>query len=223
MPIKELREFINIYGERGYYILKAILEAYKENWGRASLGDFCYKDIKRKLISYGIKYNPAILLSNLEKEYGVIETTYKSSNQHWWRIVDLEAIEEVVAEYEGRSVEELESLPPRARLLRIQFYALDPEKLLIKLKRFQNGIRVPSRILDEIIFVKLPKIVDFLEKAEEEFPDELSTEISLAEELLELAERLVLIRKHRSEKNVFEDFNSRYNSRTITSFNTRER
>ena len=223
MPIKELREFINIYGERGYYILKAILEAYKENWGRASLGDFCYKDIKRKLISYGIKYNPAILLSNLEKEYGVIETTYKSSNQHWWRIVDLEAIEEVVAEYEGRSVEELESLPPRARLLRIQFYALDPEKLLIKLKRFQNGIRVPSRILDEIIFVKLPKIVDFLEKAEEEFPDELSTEISLAEELLELAERLVLIRKHRSEKNVFEDFNSRYNSRTITSLNTRER
>jgi len=222
MPIKELREFINIYGERGYYVLKAILEAYKENWGRASLGDFCYKDVKRKLISYGIKYNPAILLSNLEKEYEVLETTYKSGNQHWWRIVDLEAIEEVVAEYEGRSVEELNSLPPRARLLRIQFYALEPEKLLMKLKRLQNGIKVSPRLLDEIIFVKLPRIVDFLEKAEEEFPDELSAEISLAEEILELSERLVLMRRSGREKNVFGDFSLRYNSQVTASFNNKK-
>jgi hypothetical protein len=189
---KDLREFIRAYGERGYYVLKAILEAFKENWGRGALGDFDFKSVRKKIESYGLDYNPALLLSRLEKEFGVIETTYKSTNQHWWRIVDLNAIEEVLAEYEGRDLESLNSLPPRARLLRIQFYSLDPEKVLATLKKAQRGFKLPRRLLEEIIFVKLPKIVDFLEKAYDEFPEELMAEISLAEEILNLAERLVL-------------------------------
>ncbi len=204
MSEKDLREFINIYGERGYYVLKAILESYKENWGRGALGDFSYKDVKRRLAFYGLKYNPALLLSRLEREYEIIETTYKSSNQHWWKIIDLEAAEEVIAEYEGRSVEELSSLPPRARLLRLQFYALDPETILLKLKRVQRGIRLPSKILNDIIFLRLPKVVSFLESATEEFPDELSTEISLAEEILGLAEKVVLLRRQKREKSELE-------------------
>ncbi len=195
MGSRDLREFIRIYGERGYYVLKAILEAYKENWGRGALGDFDFKSVKRKIESYGIEYNPAVLISRLEKEYRVIETTYKSSNQHWWRIVDLELIEEAVAEHEGRSIESITSLPPRARLLRLQFYATEPEKVLMTLKRALRGFRIPQKVIDEILFIKLPRIVNFLENAQEEFFEELSAEISLAEEILNLAEQVVMLRR----------------------------
>ena len=195
MKFRDLREFINVYRERGYYVLKAILEVSRENWGRGALGDFDFKGIKRKVEEYGIDYNPALLLSRLEKEYGVIETTYRSSSQHWWRIVDLEAIEEVVAEYEGRSLDEMVTLPPRARLLRIQFYALEPERILGILRRLQRGIRVSQKVLEDILFHKLPRVVDFLEAALEEYSEELSSEISLAEEILRLAEQAVLSRR----------------------------
>ena len=186
-------EFLAVYGERGYYVLKAIVEAARESLGRARLGDFDYRSVKRKLREYGLDYNPSLLLSRLEREYGLIETSYKSGSQHWWRITDLDAIEEALAEYEGRPSQAAGEADPRARLLRIQFYSLEPERILSRLEAASRR-RGPQalRILREVAFRELPLIVEFLARVEElGLEDELEAEASMARRILDAAERLL--------------------------------
>ena len=77
-----LEEFLAKYGERGYALLKAILEASLAPRRGPGFGDFSFKEIKARLASYGLNYNPSVLLAKLEKEYGVIETSYRSGTQH---------------------------------------------------------------------------------------------------------------------------------------------
>jgi len=197
-------EFIAVYGERGYYVLKAILEASRDLVGRARLGDFDYKSVKRKLREYGLDYNPSLLLSRLEKEYGLIETTYRSGGQHWWRITDLDSIEEAVAEYEGRPPARSSASDPRIRLLRVQFYSLDPTRLLARLERLSRRRSPESlRLLREIAFRELPYVVEFISRAEElGVEDELSAEIDLARRILEAAEKAVGVGYHPGERGI---------------------
>lgn len=187
-----LEEFIAKYGERGYLVLKAILEAAKRAKKPFSLGDFSFKDVKAVLKSMGVDYNPAPLLSKLEKEYGVIETSYKSSSQRWWRIVDRRTLESIVREWEGRPEPDPED--PRLRMLRIQFYSLQPYEILDLLTRLSKRRRLNSAEkarLRRIAFEDLPLIVDFIERAQSDYPDELSQEIAVAESILDLFEELV--------------------------------
>lgn len=189
----DLAEYIAKYSERGYLVLRAILEEADSNWGGPGLGDFSFKGVKARLRSYGIEYNPGPLLSRLEKEYGVIETTYRSSSQHWWRIVDREAIVEAIRRHEGLPGPG-EGEDNRARLLRIQFYSLEPERILEALKRLARGRRLSEadrRRLRRIVFEDLPLLVRFLEEAEAEYEDVLAREIALAHAILDAAERLV--------------------------------
>jgi hypothetical protein len=182
-----LEEFLAKYGERGYALLKAIIEEASRPRRGPSLGDFSFKGVKSRLASYGVDYNPAILLSKLEKEYGVIETSYRSGSQHWWRIVDRRAIEEALREYEGGGSE----LDPRARVLRVQFASLEPERVLAELERIARSPRPGRRErerLRDIAFNVLPLVARFLEEASE-YGDELSYELQLAEEILAAAER----------------------------------
>lgn len=156
---------------------------------RVRLGDFDFKGVKRRLRELGVDYNPSLLLARLERDYGLIETTYKSGSQHWWRIVDLKAIEEALAEYEGRQPARSED--PRLRLLRIQFYSLQPERILEELRRIPARPRPGSReamVLRRIAFEDLPMLVEFLERAKAEYPDDLAAEIELAERILAEAE-----------------------------------
>ncbi len=183
-----LDDFLARYGERGYALLKAILEEADKPRRGPSLGDFSFKGVKARLSSYGVDYNPAILLSKLEREYGVIETSYRSGSQHWWRIVDRRAIEEAVREYEGRPPGPHD---PRVRVLRVQFASLEPEALLRELERIASSPRPGRRErerLREIAFKYLPLIASFLEEASG-YEDELEYEINLANEILAAAER----------------------------------
>ncbi|WP_062662620.1 hypothetical protein [Aeropyrum camini] len=122
-----LRGFLERYGEKGYIVLKAMLEESQSPARGPRPGDFSFKGLKARIASYGLEYNPSLLLARLEREYGVIETSFRSSNQHWWRIRDRRAVEKAVREYEGG---EEEVLDPKVRVLRIQFWSLEPEKLL---------------------------------------------------------------------------------------------
>lgn len=188
------REFLAAYGERGYMVLRAIRDAALalRREARVRLGDFDFREVKRRLRELGVDYNPSLLLARLEKEYGLIETTYKSGSQHWWRIVNLRAVEEALAEYEGRGPAHAED--PRLKLLRIQFYSLQPERILEELRRIPANPRPGSReaqALRRIAYEDLPLIVEFLERAKAGFPDELSAEIELAEEILAEAEARV--------------------------------
>lgn len=185
-------EFLARYGEKGYIVLRAILEAAREALARPGLGDFDYRGVRKALERMGYSYNPSPLLGILEREYGLIETSYKSSNQHWWRFLDRESIEEAVREYEGRP--EPDEADPRLRLLRIQFYSLDPGGIMDLLQRLSARKRLTSHernLLRRIAFDDLPHLVDFLEAAKAEYPDELADEIAYAEAILELAEALV--------------------------------
>ena len=99
-------EFLAKYGEKGYYVLKAAVEASLQGGSQrrgVRLGDFSYREVVAKLRSYGLEYNPANLLSKLERDYAVIETSYRSSGQHWWRFIDLDAVIEALDEYERGS------------------------------------------------------------------------------------------------------------------------
>ncbi len=189
--VRAAREFLAAYGEKGYLVLRAIRDAALNSRleARVRLGDFDFKGVKRRLKELGVDYNPSLLLARLEKEYGLIETTYKSGSQHWWRIVDLRAIEEALAEYEGREPAHAED--PRLRLLRVQFYSLQPERILEELRRIPARPRPGSReaqALRRIVFEDLPLLVEFLERARAEYPEELSAEIELAERILSEAE-----------------------------------
>jgi hypothetical protein len=187
-------EFIATYGERGYYLLRAILEAARELVGRGRLGDFDYKTVKRKLREMGLDYNPSLLLSRLEKEYGLIETTYRSGGQHWWRILDIAEIEDAIAEYEGRPPLSESLSDPRVRLLRLQFYALEPMRLLERLERLSRRRgREAQRAFRDIVFRELPGVAEFLSKVREEgLEEELAPEAALAERILEAAEKIAL-------------------------------
>lgn len=184
-------EFIAKYGERGYIVLKAVLEATKKSRRSFKLGDFSFRGVKTILKAMGVEYNPAPLLSKLEKEYGVIETSYKSSNQHWWRILDKGLIETVVREWEGRPEPDPED--PRLRMLRIQFYSLSPQETLDLLTRLSRRRlnSVERARLKKIAFEELPLLVDFIEKARSQYPDELSEELAVAESILDLFEEVV--------------------------------
>ena len=178
-----LKEFLSKYGERGYYVVKAILDASLSG-GRAKLGDFDLKGLKERLRSMGLDYNPVPLLYSLERTYGVIRTTYRSSNQHWWEIVDRRALQEALAELGGGE----EADDYEARLLRIQFYSLDPERILQQLR----SSRRPRQLAARLAFTTLPFLVKFLKKAKERYPDELAKEIDMAEQILELTERAIM-------------------------------
>ena len=181
-----LDEFVAKYGERAYYILKAIIDATMRVRG-ARLGDFDLKSLKEALSSYGLEYNPVPLLYSLEKRYGVIRTSYRSSQQHWWVIVDRKQIERAVASYEGRDAGDDYGL----KLLRIQFYSLEPLEVLRRLKAAATADRrAKRRVLESIAFGILPRLVEFLEKAKERYQYELSGEIRIAEEIVYLAEAL---------------------------------
>lgn len=190
--------FLAKYGEKGYLVLRAILAASRTRLGGPRLGDFSYRDVKDYLARQGVSYNPSLLLSRLEKEYGLIETTYKSGGQHWWRVLDLEEIERAVRSYEGREEpgdeDDSEPPPPRVRLLRIQFYSLEPDRILetlYRLKRRRRLSEAERRLLRRLAFEDLPRLVEFLEEAQASYPDELQDEIAMAETILDLVESLI--------------------------------
>lgn len=186
-----LSEFLARYGERGYAVLRAIIEESSSNWAGFRLGDFSFKGVKKRLSSWGLDYNPSLLLARLEKEYGVIETSYKSSSQHWWVIVDREALEEAVREYEG--VGEEPSNEFRVKALKLQFYSLDPLGILKQLRRMLKQGRLSAqekRLLRRIAFEDIPLLVEFAEKAVE-YREALSRELAIVEEIIDVAEKLV--------------------------------
>jgi len=191
-------EFLAQYGERGYAVLRAALDAAAAG-GRGRgvrLGDFSRREVVARLKAWGIEYNPSMLLRILERDYGVIETSYRSGNQHWWRFLDADAVAEALEEYErGASVEggeEEEALDePEVELLRVQAASLNLPSLIEELRRLAAKPRLGRAEvarLRSIAFGELENVVLLLRRAEElgyEGP-----EVDLLREALRLASRL---------------------------------
>jgi len=197
-------EFLAKYEERGLLVLKAAIAAAiaRKREGGVKLGDFSYRDIVVRLRAQGISYNPSMLLRILERDYGVIETSYRSGNQHWWKFVDFDSVVEAVEAYEkgddaiGALKEDDEEIglesDPRVELVRVQVAALRPRKLLKTLRVLAAKKRLTSRdvkVFQDLAFNVLPKLVHVLEEARE-YEEELVEEIALLEKVLKLAVKI---------------------------------
>jgi len=188
-----VRQALAKYGAKVKIVLETALEIAKSNRlkGEDSLGDFDFRSLVEALRFRGFNYNPSQLLRILEREYGIIETSYRSNNQHWYRFKDLEAVESALS---GSRWSALQSsgyafLDPKAAMLKIQIKSLRPMEVLNFLKTLLMKPRITTRDaerFEEFAFNKLPRIVDVLRRAED-YEDVLSAEIGVLKEIIEMA------------------------------------
>ncbi len=176
------------FGERLCIVLEAALAIAKRNrvLNVNSLGDFDYRSLAEELNKRGYRYNPSQLLRALEREYGVLETTYHSGSQHWYKFVDQEAVEQFINEIKGIS-EVLEE--PEVIAIKVQIRSLGLRTWLEQLKRWSIKPRLTRsdrKKFQEFAFRVLPRIVKILKRAEE-FEDLMMSEIEILKEVLELA------------------------------------
>ena len=177
---------ISEYGEKAKIVLRAAIESAEElrMKSAARLGDFDYKTLKKKLREQSINYNPSLLLRALERDYMIIETSYKSSNQHWWVFLDEDAVRRVVLE------EELTE-DPEVIVLKTQYKTLKPRELLETLARIESKKKlneIDKKILRRIAFEELDLVVKILGRMRER-RDLFENEIRVLEEILRRASR----------------------------------
>ncbi len=182
-----LSELVERYGNKVLLVLETAIEIAKRNriLGKCDKGDFDYRTLVEELNKKGFSYNPSQLLRILEREYNLIVTTYHSTNQHWYKFKDLEAVEQCLKSLRGvTSIDD-----PVIAMLRIQVKSLQPKRLLEFLKKLSMKSKLSERDIEKFqrfSFEVLPKIVKVLKLAEE-YEDELATEISILKTIIELA------------------------------------
>ncbi|MEM1682203.1 MAG: hypothetical protein QXZ37_01865 [Sulfolobales archaeon] len=189
-PIEDL---LSKYGGRAYYVLKAALEVAEENreMGLSRLGDFDYRSLVRKLKSWGIEYNPSNLLKVIEKEYGLVRTSYRSSNQRWWVFTDISLVK--LALEDSRD----EPGDPEEELLAIQIAVLDVDKVIAELTSILTREKISptdEKKLKEIVLSDLPPIIEVYKKATN-YGSKFSDFIGKTKKALDLARKAALLVK----------------------------
>lgn len=182
---ERVRLFLEKYGDKGLLVLRVAFELAQDPYLDHRYGDFSFKHLALKLQTQGFKYNPVNLLRALEKQYGIIEKSYTSSNQTWWRFVDFEAVRSVLSEYYGVSYED-----PRLKYLLIKYRSLEPTSILNTLKRLASKDLLSTgdkEVFRELVFSVLDKIVEILHEMEK-YEDVFTAEIVVLREILSLAE-----------------------------------
>ncbi|BCU69547.1 hypothetical protein [Stygiolobus caldivivus] len=152
-------EFLLKFADRGEAVLKAALEFSEENENR-ELGDFSYKGVSEKLVEMGYNFDPKMLLRSLEKDYGITETTYKSSNQHWWKFLDKEQVANALSESGDQD--------PRVKLIYLKFYSLDPKELQRKLEfysRKSSLTELDKKNFRRMVFEEIEQLTQLYEDA----------------------------------------------------------
>lgn len=168
--------FLERFGEKGLLVLKAAYDISQDPNVDHRLGDFSYKHLVLRLASMGLQYNPVNLLRVLEKEYNIIEKSYTSSNQTWWRFTDIESIKRALSEHYN-----IEADDPKVRALLIKYKSLEPAIILDRLRRLLVKDKITSsdkEAFKEFVFSELDKITSLIyemEKYEELFRGELAT------------------------------------------------
>lgn len=160
-------EAILKYGERAKVVLKAALDIAKEmKKGKRNVpGDFDIKMLNRKLREYGFNYNPSQLLRILERDYGIIETTYRSTNQRWWKFIDIESVEKALRSFYPMSEDDEGLLDPEIALLEIQTEIIDIDRIIGEIDSLLSKPQLTSidkSKLKQIVFDELPMVTKVL-------------------------------------------------------------
>ena len=177
------------YGERAYVVLEAALRIADMSRQRMRLGDFDYKSIVDELKRMNIDYNPSMLLRSLEREYAIIETTYRSGSRHYWRFIDKEAVREALAIYKHGAPYFSEPEDPRIMLYKSQVAALEPARILEILSELSAKPRLSEadkRMYRRIAFNEAEKAVKIMRKIEMDgLEKELAAELELLRKIVE--------------------------------------
>jgi len=200
-----VQEVLLKYGDRAYYVLKAALEAADEYRaeGRRYPGDFDFRGLVVKLREWGFKYNPNQLLRILEREYGIIETSYKSAAQHWYVFTDRDAVEAVLSDYGSSEGAVSEIDDPEAYVLELQMDAVNVDSLLSRVKalcRKGKLSRADREVLREIIMNELPVVAKVMKEVSK-YGNKYSDFIGKATMLMKLT-RQALTLTHATERSV---------------------
>jgi hypothetical protein len=178
------------YGQRFLLVVKTAIAIAKENRlrGSTSLGDFDYKGLAERLSASGFSYNPSLLLRILEKEYRLIETSYKSSNQRWYKFkYDVGYIETAV---NSLLIDKEDLEDPDIAIIKIQLTSLRPKYWFNRLKNMsikEKLSKTDIKAFEKFSFSVLPKFVKILKHAEE-YEDTLIVEINTIKEIIQLAQ-----------------------------------
>jgi hypothetical protein len=162
------------FGDRCKLILKVAISIAESN-DKKELGDFDYKTLVEKLQEAGLDKDPKMILRALERDYGIIETTYKSANQHWWRFINIEEVKEAI----GDEIED-----PEIQLIKIQANSLNLTELERKLRFMLNKpvlSEVDRALFKKIAFEELNYVMEVYRKA------------SMYEETYDIAEKVKTI------------------------------
>jgi hypothetical protein len=162
------------FGDRCKLILKVAISIAESN-DKKELGDFDYKTLVEKLQEAGLDKDPKMILRALERDYGIIETTYKSANQHWWRFINIEEVKEAI----GDEIED-----PEIQLIKIQANSLNLTELERKLRFMLNKpvlSEVDRALFKKIAFEELNYVMEVYRKA------------SMYEETYDIAEKVKII------------------------------
>jgi hypothetical protein len=181
-------DFLNTYGDKGFIVLKTIVDLAFDPSIDHRLGDFNYRLLVMRLRRQGVDYNPINILRILEKDYGLIEKSYDTRRQKWWRLTDPETIRRTLYEYTGNiSINE-----PRLRLILLKYKSLEPNRILSTLRRLAVKpvlSSVEKELYRNIVFRDLDKLASIVEEMMK-YNDVFSNEINVIEEIFILAEKI---------------------------------
>ncbi|MEM3837763.1 MAG: hypothetical protein QXM14_00775 [Fervidicoccaceae archaeon] len=185
-----LKSFISEYGEKGKKVLKAALIRAREvqNSEENVLGDFDFRGVRKILEKSGEQYNPGTILGIMEKKYGIIETSYKSSKQHWWRFYDIYTVERELGSDEKDQEEEEDSY----KIIMAMYASLEPKRLLESLRRLSTKPKldyVDKKLFKKVAFEELPLVEEVLKKMGE-MEGKFAEQIKILKEIVRIAEEI---------------------------------
>jgi len=166
-------EVLSRYREKAEAVLRAAVRLASKNRERGALpGDFEFRELVRELREEGIEYNPASLLTRLERDYGIIERTLRTSTQKWWRFRSLEEVVMALRDFSGGGEEEVDDgvSDPEEALLELKVRLVDIDSTISKLKALAQKGRLSRREREElkkIVMNDLTEAVKVLKEVED--------------------------------------------------------
>jgi hypothetical protein len=183
-------DFLARYGEKGRVVLLAAVEAMIEIQRRSEytrLGDFDYKTLKEMLERLGGGVNPTNYLRALEREYGIVNQTYRSTRQQWWSFANKEAILSWYERQVGKPSDD-----PVVKVLVVKYRVLKPEEKLSRLEalsRKQSLSLVEQKEIMDFVFNELDKVLLVLNEMKK-YGDVFSNEVNVLSRIIDLAYQL---------------------------------
>jgi len=185
-----INDFLARYGEKGRAVLLAAVDAMIEIQRRSEytrLGDFDYKTLKEMLEKLGGGVNPTNYLRALEREYGIVNQTYRSTRQQWWSFANKEAILSWYERQTGKPSDD-----PVVKVLVVKYRVLKPEEKLSRLEALSRKpllSLVEQKEIMDFVFNELDKVLLVLNEIKK-YGDVFRNEVNVLSRIIDLAYQL---------------------------------